>query len=71
MAWLKLAGQLVLMFDPIGTERTLVYGAMSLGHVLITDNSDPYVAVVHYLMSAKKYVVLQAMYKSAVFKDSD
>ena len=66
-----MTGKIIPMFDPIGIQRTPVYGVMSLGHVLITDNSDPYVAVVHYLMSAKKYVVLQAMYKSAVFKDSD
>ena len=69
--WFNLSGQIVPVFDPVGVKRTLVFRAMDLGHVKIIVTTEPCIVVVPYFLSAKKSILMQAMFWSVVFKVSD
>ena len=58
------------MFDPDGIKGTLVFRAMSLRSVYIIDTTESYIVVVAYLLVPKKCVVMQAIFKSILVKDS-
>ena len=44
---------------------------MDLGHIQIIVTTEPCIVLVPYLLSAKKSVVMQAMFEPVVFENSD
>ena len=71
MGWFMLVMKIILVFHPIGRERSLVFGVMNLEHVKIIVTHESCIVAVPYLTSAKKSVEMQGMFKLIVFKDSD
>ena len=55
-----MAKEIIPLFKPMGNERTLVSGAMELGHVQIIVTTETSIVVVPYILSAKESVVMQA-----------
>ena len=69
--WFKLARKIVPVFDPIGIEGTNLFRAMNFVQVYIIATTVTCISGVPDLLSIKKFVKMQAMFKSIVFENSD
>ena len=69
MNWFKLPRKINPVFDPTGIEKTLEikFSIFGLANIIVT--SDSGIAVVPYLLNAKKSSVMHARFKSVVFKN--
>ena len=67
----KLARKIIPEFVFFGIEVLLVHlqRAMNLGQVSIIVTTKHFVVEMSYILSAKKFIMIQAVFKSTVLKD--